>query len=143
MPQIRSRISPRENNIPEGNNNQIKNTENRLEIAIDKVFIYVEKEAEFPGGTEAWQRFLQRNLKPTIPVDKGAPSGSYTVTVQFIVGFQGNISNVRALTKHGYGMEEEAIRLIKTGPKWVPAIQNGHNVNSIKNQNVTFNISLE
>jgi protein TonB len=50
----------------------------------------------------------------------------------------GNISDVKGLTKHGYGMEEEAIRVIKRGPKWTPAIQNGRNVNAYRKQPVTF-----
>ena len=110
---------------------------------LNKIFEKMEKEPEFPGGTEAWQRFLQRNLKPTVPADNGAPSGSYTVTVQFIVDMQGNISDIKPLTKHGYGMEEEVVRLIKRGPKWVPGVQNGRNVNAYKKQNVTFFISVE
>lgn len=109
----------------------------------NKIFEKMEKESEFPGGTAAWQRFLQRTLKATIPADKGAPPGSYTVTVQFIVDMQGNISDIKALTKHGYGMEEEVIRLIRTGPKWVPGVQNGHNVTAYKKQNVTFVVSVE
>jgi beta-lactamase regulating signal transducer with metallopeptidase domain len=155
------KISPSESNsLEEKKNNQIQIREG---VKIDKpelnevvvegygkkdevpniVFEKLEKEPEFPGGTAAWQRFLQRNLKPTVPADNGAPSGSYTVTVQFIVDMQGNISNIKPLTKHGYGMEEEVVRLIKRGPKWVPGVQNGRNVNAYKKQNVTFFISVE
>jgi periplasmic protein TonB len=50
----------------------------------------------------------------------------------------GNISDVKALTSHGYGMEEEAVRAIKRGPKWTPAIQNGRNVNAYRQQPITF-----
>ena len=62
------------------------------------------------------------------PVDNGAPEGTYTVYVQFVVDKEGNISDVKALTNHGYGMEEEAVRVIKKGPNWTPAIQNGRPV---------------
>ena len=51
--------------------------------------------------------------------------GTYTTIVIFIVDKEGNISDVKALTAHGFGMEEEVIRVIKNGPKWIPAIQNG------------------
>jgi protein TonB len=63
--------------------------------------------------------------------------------VQFIVDKQGNISDVKALTNHGYGMEEEAIRAIKRGPKWTPAIQNGRNVNAYRKQPITFVVAEE
>jgi periplasmic protein TonB len=103
-----------------------------------KVFEKVEVEAEFPGGGSAWNRYLQRTLNANAPVDNGAPEGSYAVVVQFIVDKAGNISDVKALTNHGYGMEEEAIRVIKRGPKWTPAIQNGRNVNAYRKQPITF-----
>lgn len=109
----------------------------------NKVFEKVEVEAEFPGGLSAWARYLQRNLNNNAPIDNGAPPGSYTVMVQFIVDKQGNISDVKALTSHGYGMEEEAIRAIKRGPKWTPAIQNGRNVNAYRKQPITFVVAEE
>jgi protein TonB len=108
-----------------------------------KVFEKVEVEAEFPGGISAWARYLQRNLNSNAPVDNGAPPGSYTVIVQFIVDKQGSISDVKALTKHGYGMEDEAIRAIRKGPKWTPAIQNGRNVNAYRKQPITFVVAEE
>jgi periplasmic protein TonB len=107
------------------------------------IFDKVEIEAEFEGGASAWARYLQRNLNNNAPIDNGAPTGSYTVIVQFIVDKQGNISDVKALTDHGFGMEEEAIRAIKRGPKWVPAIQNGRNVNAYKKQPITFVVAEE
>ncbi|MEI6946798.1 energy transducer TonB [Paraflavisolibacter sp. H34] len=108
-----------------------------------KVFEKVEVEAEFPGGTSAWARYLNRTLNGSVPVDNGAPEGSYTVIVQFIVDKAGAISDVKALTNHGYGMEEEAIRVIKKGPKWTPAIQNGRNVNAYRKQPITFVIAAQ
>lgn len=104
----------------------------------NKIFEKVEVEASFPGGEGAWRRHLERNLNPNAPIDNGANPGSYTVVVQFIVDKAGNISDVKALTSHGFGMEDEAVRVIKRGPKWVPAIQNGRNVNAYRKQPITF-----
>ncbi len=104
----------------------------------NKIFEKVEVEAEFPGGHSAWTRYLQRTLNANAPIDGGAPEGSFTVVVQFIVDKGGNISDVKGLTKHGFGMEEEAVRVIKRGPKWTPAIQNGRNVNAYRKQPITF-----
>jgi protein TonB len=72
----------------------------------NKIFEKVEIEASFKGGESAWRKYLERNLNPSAPVDNGAPEGTYTVYVQFVVSKDGTISDVRALTKHGYGMEE-------------------------------------
>jgi len=109
----------------------------------DKIFTKVENEAQFPGGTAAWVRYLQKNLNANTPVDNGARSGTYQVIVKFIVSKDGSISDVQAETKHGYGMEEEAIKIIKRGPKWTPALQNGRNVNAYRRQPITFVVEEE
>lgn len=111
-----------------------------VEAPVDdnQIFTKVEKEAEFPGGTAAWARYLQKNLDPNAPVDNGAPEGTYTVIVQFVVSKDGSISDVQPLTNLGYGMEQEAVKIIKEGPKWQPALQNGRNVNAYRRQPITF-----
>ena len=103
----------------------------------------MEVEASFKGGESAWRRYLERNLNANTPVDNGAPEGQYTVWVQFIVNKAGKISDVKALTSHGYGMEDEAVKIIRKGPDWVPAIQNGQNVNAYRKQPITFVVSSE
>jgi len=104
----------------------------------DKVFTKVENEAEFPGGNGAWARYLEKSLGGFNPADNGAPPGKFQVIVKFIVSKDGSISNVEAESSHGYGMEEQAIKCIKNGPKWKPALQNGRNVNAYRRQPVTF-----
>lgn len=79
----------------------------------NKVFNKVEVEASFPGGESAWRRYLQNNLDANTPIDNGAPEGTYSVIVRFIVSRDGSISDVVAETKHGYGMEAEAVKIIK------------------------------
>lgn len=104
----------------------------------DKIFTKVENEAAFPGGEAAWRRYLEKNLNASTPVDNGAPEGTYQVIVRFIVSKDGSISDVTAESKHGYGMEDEAVKIIKRGPKWTPALQNGRNVNAYRRQPITF-----
>jgi protein TonB len=105
------------------------------------VFTKVEVDAEFPGGPGAWAKFLSKNLDPQVPVDAGAPVGTYRVIIRFIVSKDGTASDVEAETNFGYGMEDEAIRAIKKAPKWTPALQNGRNVNAYKRQPITFVVS--
>ncbi|MFZ4057481.1 MAG: energy transducer TonB [Ferruginibacter sp.] len=106
----------------------------------DKVFTKVEVEASFPGGDAAWGRYLSKTLNPNVPVDNEAPPGKYRVEVRFIVSKDGSISDVQAVTSHGYGMEAEAIKVIKRGPKWEPALQNGRHVNAYRSQPIVFNV---
>ena len=109
----------------------------------NKIFEKVEVEASFKGGEGAWRKYLERNLNASTPVDNGAPEGNYTVVVQFIVDKEGNISDVKANTNHGYGMEEEAVKVIRRGPPWVPAVQNGRNVKAYRKQPITFQVAAE
>ena len=109
----------------------------------NKIFEKVEIEASFKGGEGAWRKYLERSLNGNTPVDNGAPEGTYTVYVQFVVSKDGSISDVRPLTNHGYGMEQEAIRVIKKGPAWTPAVQNGRSVNAYRKQPITFQVTGE
>ncbi len=106
-----------------------------------KIFNKVEVEASFPGGEGAWRRYLQNNLDANTPIDNGAPEGTYQVIIRFIVSRDGTISDVQPETKFGYGMEGEAVKIIKKGPKWTPALQNGRNVNAYRRQPITFVVS--
>ena len=109
----------------------------------DKVFTVVQIPAEFPGGLPAWIKYLERNLNRDLPVENGAPPGKYTVIVSFIVDKTGGISEVKAENDPGYGTKDEAVRVIKRGPNWKPAVQNGRNVIYRHKQSITFMVSEE
>jgi protein TonB len=115
----------------------------KVEEDYDKVFTKVEKEAKFPGGMEGWKRYLERNLNANVAADDGAPPGNYTVKVQFIVDKEGGISNVQAIEvpKACPSCGPEAVKVIKKGPKWEPAVQNGRNVIYQAIQYVTFQVA--
>lgn len=109
----------------------------------NSVFDKVEVDASFPGGDDAWRNFLEQNLNASTPVDYGAPAGTYTVIIQFIVDKEGKISDIKALTHHGYGMENEVMRLLRKAPRWTPAIQDGRIVKAYRKQPVTFMVIEE
>ncbi|MFY7964060.1 MAG: energy transducer TonB [Chitinophagaceae bacterium] len=107
----------------------------------DKLFTAVQIESEFPGGAAAWQNYLKRNLNSEVVNDNGAPAGRYVVEVSFTVDKDGNISDVQGQMANGsesYGTIDEAVRIIKKGPKWKPGIQNGIQVKSRKKQRIVF-----
>lgn len=115
----------------------------KKEDDIDEIFPIVQIQAQFPGGTKEWIRYLERNLNKDIAAENGAPPADYTVTVSFIVDKKGLISDVRAENDPGYGIKAEAIRVIQKGPNWIPAVQNGHNVMYRQKQNITFRVSAQ
>jgi hypothetical protein len=96
------------------------------------------EEASFSGGESAWRRYLQQNLDPLTPVKNGAKEGIYQVVVRFIVQKDGTIRDIKAETNHGYGMEDEVLRLLKKSPKWKPAIFLGESIEAYRRQPVTF-----
>jgi hypothetical protein len=109
----------------------------------DTVYSKVEIEPSFPGGQSAWGIYLRKTLVADVPLKHKAPPGRYTVNVQFIVDKNGNVKDIKALTKNGYGMEEECIRVIRQGPEWLPAYINGKKVGAYQKQKFTFMITDE
>jgi hypothetical protein len=107
------------------------------------VFDKAEIEPAFPGGPRAWMTYFEKNINPDVPVNNNAPEGNYTVIVQFVVRKEGSISDARALTSHGFGMEQEAIRSIIKGPNWEPAIQNGRKVDAYRKMVLTFVVASD
>lgn len=107
----------------------------------EPLFTQPEVEPKFPGDKAAWLTFLQKNLNPDVAVNNSAPSGTYKVIVGFIVDVDGKLHDIKPVTKLGYGMEGEVVRLMKTSPDWIPAMQNRKKVTAYKKQTVTFVIS--
>jgi periplasmic protein TonB len=107
---------------------------------VKKLYMNPQIAPSFPGGEEAWQNFVASNLDTKILVKNGAPAGTYTVTVSFIVGMDHVVSDVECKNDPGYGMCEEAIRLIKKSGKWKPGAQDGRILNGFKLQPIIFRI---
>jgi protein TonB len=107
----------------------------------DNIFTSVQIQSTFPGGSDAWVKFLSRTLNRDLPVENGAPAGRYSVTVSFVVSRDGSISDVKAENDPGYGTAAEAVRVIKKGPAWIPAQQNGHKVIYRHRQAIVFQVT--
>jgi periplasmic protein TonB len=102
------------------------------------VFTKVEKQAEFPGGQEAWKTFLIKNIdQTTTEKDKWLP-GKYAVIVKFLVDKDGSVKEISTVNYKGSKTAEQCIALMKKSPKWLPAKQNGHIVASYRQQPITF-----
>jgi periplasmic protein TonB len=106
----------------------------------DKTFTKVEIESEYPGGTAAWARYLNKSLKyPQEAIDNEIQG---TIVVQFIVDKEGNVSDVEAVSGP-QELRDEAVRVIKKSGKWTPAVQNGRQVKSYKKQPIVFKLETE
>ncbi|KIC95904.1 energy transducer TonB [Flavihumibacter solisilvae] len=112
----------------------------KVEEDWDKTFTKVEIESEYPGGTSAWQRYLNKSLRYPQEAQDNEIQG--TVVIQFIVDKEGNVSEVEAISGPNE-LREEAVRVIKKSGKWTPAVQNGRQVKSYKKQPITFRLETE
>ncbi|HMJ45932.1 MAG TPA: N-acetylmuramoyl-L-alanine amidase [Ferruginibacter sp.] len=108
-----------------------------------KVFTDMDITPSFPGGQEEWTKFLKTNLNPSLPVDEGWKAGTYQVVVNFIVDTKGNVTDVTTSDYPGSKTAQACVDLIRNGPKWIPAVQNGLVVNAYKKQLITFVVSEE
>ncbi|TDH25547.1 hypothetical protein EXU57_12635 [Segetibacter sp. 3557_3] len=113
----------------------------------DSSFAKVDKEARFPGGATGWQKYLEHNLRASlaskyIRVKRKEAGAQQTAVVQFLVNTDGSISNVKTVNVGAIHpkLAAEAERVIKAGPKWIPAEQNGKKVLYQAIQNIIFQV---
>jgi protein TonB len=97
-----------------------------------------DKDASFQWGTSAWSVFISLNLKYPARALKNKVQG--TVIVRFTVDQDGKVLFPEITQSVEYSIDQEALRVIKTSPKWTPAFQNGKNVKSFKSQTINFRL---
>jgi protein TonB len=109
----------------------------KINIENEPPFSKVEIEAKFSGN---WNSYVKKEIEKNI--DELTEAGeSGTCIVRFVVSKDGSVSNVEALTMKGTKLAEIAVNAIRKGPKWIPAIQNGREVNAYRQQPITFVIT--
>lgn len=100
-------------------------------------------DADFPGGTKAWNDFLSKNLNTHVAKEKGCPAGRYQAISFFWINKEGHIDTIIRKTHFGYGMEEEIARVIKLSPNWIPATRSGRCIKDMKRLPITFVVETE
>lgn len=88
-----------------------------------EIFTVVEEQPGYPGGEDSRIAFLQQNIKYPEEAKELGIQGKVFVT--FVVEVDGSITDVRVLRGIGGGCDEEAIRVVKSMPKWIPGKQRG------------------
>lgn len=92
----------------------------------NKVFDIVEQQPLFPGGPAALMKYLSENTKYPVVAQENGVQGR--VTVQFVVEKDGSISDVHVLRGVDPSLDKEAVRVVKSMPRWTPGKQNGISV---------------
>ena len=83
----------------------------------------IEVKPDFPGGLDKFYKFIGKNFQ--VPEEEGLKG---KVFVTFVAEKDGSLTDIKVLRDIGYGTGKEAIRVLKSCPKWNPGEQNGKKV---------------
>ena len=109
-----------------------------------KVFDVVEQMPSFPGGPSALMQYLSRmqylssNIKYPVVAEENGVQGRVVCT--FVVERDGSITDVRVIKSVDPSLDKEAVRVVKSMPKWIPGKQNGSAVRVKYTVPVTFRL---
>ena len=103
-----------------------------------KVFDIVEQMPSFPGGPAALMKFLHDNIKYPVVAQENGVQGR--VVVAFVVERDGSITDVHIARGVDPSLDKEAVRVVKSMPKWTPGKQNGSAVRVKFNVPVAFRL---
>lgn len=110
------------------------------EPAAPEIFTIVEEQAEFPGGISEMAKYIQKTLQyPAMAREAGISGKCF---LKFVVNENGDISNVEVLkgVPGCSDCDKEAIRVVKSMPKWKPAKMTGRSVKCYFNLPISFKI---
>jgi TonB family protein len=100
------------------------------------VFTVVQQPTEFRGGEAVLIKYIKENLKYPAKAKKEGRRGTCYVT--FIVERDGRLTYPYILRSAGEDLDEEALRLVRAMPLWIPGRQNGHTVRLAFNLPIRF-----
>ena len=103
-----------------------------------KVFDVVEQMPSFPGGPSALMQYLSSNIKYPVVAEENGVQGRVVCT--FVVEKDGSITDVRVVKSVDPSLDKEAVRVVKSMPKWIPGKQNGSAVRVKYTVPVTFRL---
>ena len=109
------------------------------QVDADKVYEEVDQIPEFPGGQSALKKYMSDNVRyPALAAEYGKQG---TAIIQFVVNADGSISDVEVVRSAGdSSLDKEAIRVVKSMPKWNPGKKYGQNVKVRTKTNVAFRL---
>ncbi|MFY0651423.1 MAG: energy transducer TonB [Cyclobacteriaceae bacterium] len=109
------------------------------EEVADEIFDIVEDQPAPPGGMGAFYKFVGKSMKYPNQARRMGIEGR--VFVQFVVDKDGTLTDIKAVKGIGAGCDEEAVRVLKSAPKWKPGKQRGRPVKVRMILPITFKLS--
>jgi TonB family protein len=113
--------------------------EDYSKIQYNKIYDAVDIMPYPKGGTKAFLEYLKKNLKYPEADKQNKVEGR--VTTQLIVEADGRLTNIKVLKSPTTSMANEAVRVLKSAPKWNPAIQKGRKIRLQYTVPINFSLS--
>ncbi|GAA3960891.1 M56 family metallopeptidase [Mucilaginibacter dorajii] len=125
-----------------GKNEPIEGAEIKsLPDTTDAIFSSVETLPEFPGGVEAFGKFLASNIRYPATAREHHIQGRVICT--FVVEKNGSLSNIRVLRSISPDIDEESLRVLKLSPTWKAGVQNHHKVRTQFTVPISFTLDKD
>lgn len=103
------------------------------------MFINVVEEPSYPGGISELKKYLMANVAYPAAADSAQIKGR--VFVSFIIEIDGQLMDITVLKGLGYGCDEEAVRVVRMMPRWIPGRQSGKLVRVRYNLPILFGLA--
>ena len=103
-----------------------------------KIYDVVEEPPSFPDGSRALMSWLTENTH--YPSEYGDICISGRVVLSFVVEPDGSLSNINVVRSVDPLLDKEAIKVVKSMPRWIPGKQNGKEVRVKYNLPVSFKL---
>lgn len=102
-------------------------------------FVSLETQPSFPGGMEKFYAYLKKAVRYPPMAQENNIQGK--VFLSFVVEKDGSLTDIKVDRKLGGGTDEEAVRVLKASPRWIPGVQNGKKVRVKYNIPISFTLS--
>jgi protein TonB len=102
------------------------------------VYLYVDVAPQFPGGQPALYKFINKNLQyPQKAIERNQQG---IVKLYFVVRKDGSVDKIQVIKSAGALLDKEAIRLLKSMPRWKPGYRHGKPVNAQHSLPISFKL---
>jgi len=102
------------------------------------IYVSVQKEPQFPGGINKFFQYILQNIRYPEEARKNGIEGRVFITL--VVEKDGSLSNIHVVRGISKELDAEAVRVLKSCPKWNPGIQNEHPVRVEYTMPITFSL---
>jgi len=108
------------------------------EVVEEKVYTVIEQMPQFPGGEGELLNYINKNIKYPVIAQENGVQGK--VILRFVVSKSGTVDKVEVIRSLDPACDKEAVRVVKTLPRFIPGKQNGVNVSVWYTLPVTYRL---